>query len=249
MMGATHETEITIAQLCATVLKRKPNTVRMAWSRNGLANWDVRRVVTPDELRVITEYYSTLPAPSGKPGKPAPLPIQVRPPAPDPTPAGDTSPAPPPAPSNEAQAVITESATPRWLKIVLLGVATVIPTAASVKNMYLTAMQVSEDHVTAFFYTALLAATPISFAIAGVKRLWAILVAVLLITFEVFCNTTRIYDGLISGAHGNPVRFLGTVTDIFNTGTHGTALGIGSFIGIMIAAAQFSSLFSLKKII
>ena len=240
-MGMNNE-PITIAHLCANVLKRKPNAVRMAWKRAHLTNFDQRRTVTPEELRTIMEYYSGKPVPE-MPAKPSPDEIPAKPIVVARQPVRQTR---------------TEGGIALFLKRAfrpaLLILAILLPTAASLKNMYLTTVQISEDH-TAVFYTGLIATTPLILTITGISRWWAALVTVVLIAAEVFCNMTRIYYGLMYGSNisphttPSPVRFLGTVTEIFNTGSAGTAIAIGFFAGLMIAAVQFTALFSLKKII
>ena len=233
--------QITIAHLCANVLKRKPNAVRMAWKRAHLTNFDQRRTVTPEELRTIMEYYSGRPVPE-MPSKP----IQ------------DEIPAKPIVVVRQSAKQLKPEggiALPlkRAFRPALLILAILLPTAASLKNMYLTTVQISEDHYTAVFYTGLIAATPLILAITGISRWWAAVVTVVLIAAEVFCNMTRIYYGLMYGSNvsphttPSPVRFLGTVTEIFNTGSAGTAIAIGLFAGVMIAAVQFTALFSLKN--
>ena len=162
-MGMNNE-QITIAHLCANVLKRKPNTVRMAWKRAHLANFDQRRTVTPDELRVIMAYYSESPAPkpNGQPkpknpeGEAAKPIVVARQPVKQPKPEGGI-------------ALFLK----RAFRPALLILAILLPTAASLKNMYLTTVQISEDHYTAVFYTGLIAATPLILAITGISRWWA----------------------------------------------------------------------------
>lgn len=232
----------TIGGYCAEVWKRAPNTVRMAWARKGLTDFNQKRVPTPHEVQVMTAYYNSLPElPGGKTPtrKPEGLPIKVSPPAPVPD-----RPTPPPA-----QPVIQK----RLLDInvnykpIILGLIFLAPTAASVQNINEITMEMA-GWKTAVLYTVLISLTPIGFVISGVRRWYTFPVAGLLILYEIFCNMTAIYRGLIT-LNGTPVPFLGTVTEIFNTGTYGTALFLGAFVGLMLAAVQFTSLFSIKKLL
>lgn len=236
----------TIGEYCAEVWKRTPNTVRMAWSRKGLTDFNQKRLPTPYEVQVMTEYYGSLPdRPGGKvpARKPEGLPIKVSPPPPAPAPVPDR-PTPPPA-----QPVIQK----RLLdinvnyKLVILGLIFLAPTAASVQNINEITMEMAGLQ-TAVLYTVLISVTPVGFAISGVTRWYVFLVAGLLLSYEIFCNMTAIYRGLIT-LNGTPVPFLGTVTEIFNTGTYGTALFLGAFVGLMLAAVQFTALFSIKKLL
>ena len=239
----------TIGQYCAQEWKRTPNTVRMAWSRNGLTDFNQKRVPTPHEVHVMTAYYNSLPElPGGKvpARKPEGLPIKVSPPLPAPAPA--------PVPDQPTSTPSQPASTKRLLdinvnyKLVILCLIFFAPTAASVQNINEITMEMA-GWKTAVLYTVLISFTPIGFVISGVKRWYTFPVAGLLILYEIFCNVTAIYRGLMQGPHGNPVRFLGTVTEIFNTGTYGTALFLGAFVGVMLAAVQFTSLFSIKKLL
>jgi hypothetical protein len=115
--------------------------------------------------------------------------------------------------------------------------------------MYAVTFQITGSLVKSGLLTAMLSFTALGFVAAGVRSWYSILLAVLLIVYETFSNTTAIYDGLMGGAKANPTRFLGVVTDIFNCGSYGAALSIGAVIGILIAAVQLASLYELKKTI
>jgi len=132
-----------------------------------------------------------------------------------------------------------------WVFLALLAV----PTIASMGNMYAVNFQITGSLVKSGLLTAMLSFTALGFVAAGVRSWYSILLAVLLIVYEMFCNTTAIYDGLMGGTKGNPTRFLGVVTDIFNCGSYGAAITIGVVIGILIAAVQLASLYELKKTI
>ena len=130
----------------------------------------------------------------------------------------------------------------------LLIALMIAPTAASVENMYSVTFSLSASAHSAVFLTAVLSVSALGFVVAGVRNWYTVGLAALLIAYESFCNLTRIYGGLMGNGHtGNPTRFLGTVTDIFNTGTHGTAIFLGAFTAFFIAAVQYAAVFELNR--
>lgn len=134
-----------------------------------------------------------------------------------------------------------------WRTPLLVGLM-IAPTAASVENMYSVTFSLSASAHSAIFLTAVLSVSALGFVVAGVRNWYTVGLAALLIAYESFCNLTRIYGGLMgNGSTGNPTRFLGTVTDIFNTGTHGTAIFLGAFTAFFIAAVQYAAVFELNK--
>lgn len=129
----------------------------------------------------------------------------------------------------------------------ILGFLLVAPTAASVTNMYDVSYSITQEAVTAGLYTTVLALTAMGLTIAGVKSWVTVGLSLILIGYESFCNLSRLYFGLMGGVKGNPTRFLGTVTDLFDTGSHGTALAIAGFSALMLAAVQYAAIFELQK--
>lgn len=159
---------------------------------------------------------------------PAPIPIH------QPAPAVENTPAP-------------GRAKFAWRTPLLIGLM-IAPTAASVENMYSVTFSLSASAHSAIFLTAVLSVSALGFVVAGVRNWYTVGLAALLIAYESFCNLTRIYGGLMGNGHtGNPTRFLGTVTDIFGTGTHGTAIFLGAFTAFFIAAVQYAAVFELNK--
>lgn len=129
----------------------------------------------------------------------------------------------------------------------ILGILLVAPTAASVSNMYHVSHQITQEAFTAWLYTVVLSASALGFTIAGVRSWITYFLSAVLIGFETFCNLSRLYYGLMGGVEGNPTRFLGTVTEIFSSGSHGTALAIAAFSALMLAAVQYAAIFELNK--
>lgn len=134
-----------------------------------------------------------------------------------------------------------------WQKF-LLVLLLLAPTAASVNNMLHITEALAGNYFDAVLLTVVLSASALGLVLAGVRDRWTLLLAVVLIAFESFCNLTRIYGGLMGvGTTGNPTRFLGLVTDIFNTGSHGTAIALGCFTALFIAAVQYAAVFQLNQ--
>lgn len=152
----------------------------------------------------------------------------------------------PPAPVDDAT-MKPARANFAWRTPLLIGLM-IAPTAASVENMYSVTFSLSASAHSAIFLTAVLSVSALGFVVAGVRNWYTVGLAALLIAYESFCNLTRIYGGLMGNGHtGNPTRFLGTVTDIFGTGTHGTAIFLGAFTAFFIAAVQYAAVFELNK--
>jgi len=123
----------------------------------------------------------------------------------------------------------------------------VAPTAASVTNMYHVTGEITAEPITAALYTIVLSVTALGFTLAGTSSWLTAILSFLLIGYEAFCNLSRLYYGLMGGVCGNPTRFLGTVTDIFHSGSHGTAIAIAGFSAAMLAAVQYTAIFEINK--
>lgn len=150
----------------------------------------------------------------------------------------------PTTPGGEAPPARQGWAMREWILLLLIAA----PTAASVRNMYSVTWQLSEYGIDATLLTAVLSISPLGFVLAGVRRWWAVWLTVLLIMFESFCNMTRVYGGLMGvWKNGNPTRFLGLVTDIFNSGSHATAIILGAWGALFLAAVQYAALFELNR--
>lgn len=138
---------------------------------------------------------------------------------------------------------------PRYRRALLVALL-IAPTVASVRNMFNVTAHLSESLIDAGLLTAVLSLSALGFIAAGVRRGWSLPLAILLIAFESFCNLVSIYGGLLSVGtkqYGVPTRFLGLVTDVFNSGTHGTALFLACVTAFFIAAVQYAAVFELNK--
>lgn len=123
-----------------------------------------------------------------------------------------------------------------------------IPAVASVQNMYSVTGDIAAHLSTAILLTGLFSATPFLFVLAGMRTDWTKALTGLMIAYECFCNGTRIYGGLTGFGHGDyPTRFLGLVTDIFDTGTYATAKFLAATMAVMAAAVFYTAYYELNK--
>lgn len=135
---------------------------------------------------------------------------------------------------------------PNVRNAVLVGLL-LAPTAASVTNMFAVSESITGEPVTALLYTIVLACSALGFTVVGSRSWITVSLSLALIGYESFCNLSRLYFGLMGGVKGNPTRFLGTVTNLFDSGSHGTALAIAGFSALMLAAVQYAAIFELQK--
>lgn len=120
------------------------------------------------------------------------------------------------------------------------------------QNMYaVTGELFAENRVASLTLTGLLCLSPFVFALCGMVSGQIKVLIVALGIFEAFCNIARIYGGLTNfdnpKAMGWPTRFLGLVSDIFGTGTYGTALALSFLLSGLIFWLFYTALFGLKK--
>ena len=121
-----------------------------------------------------------------------------------------------------------------------------IPTAVSVGNIYSVSISIMQGEIEAILLTAVMSAMGPFLLWLDSKSRTVFALALGLIAFEAFANVARIYYGLM-GSGGNPVRFVGTVTEIFNSGTHYTALALAFITSLFIGFVQFVGVNGLKK--
>lgn len=126
---------------------------------------------------------------------------------------------------------------PAWLWLPLFAAS-----IACFRNMWLICLHLSGgDKLSALVLTLLFSGSAMCFILAKSTGKAAQVVMWSLILFECFCNTTGVYYGLL-GKTGVPTPFLGVVTDIFNSGTHGTAIALGAIMALIIGAVQVVSI-------
>lgn len=153
---------------------------------------------------------------------------------------------PAPEPEPEEEQWVKEQDRPFYRRAILIALL-IAPTAASVSNMYSVTGEITGEPITAALYTVILSVSALGFTLSGVRSWVTVLLSVILIAYESFCNLTRLYYGLMGGVNGNPTRFLGTVTELFNSGSYGTAVLIAGFSALMLAAVQYTAIFEIQK--
>lgn len=153
---------------------------------------------------------------------------------------------PAPEPEPEEETWTQEQERPFYRRAILIALL-IAPTAASVSNMYSVTGEITGEPITAALYTVILSVSALGFTLSGVRSWVTVLLSVILIAYESFCNLTRLYYGLMGGVNGNPTRFLGTVTELFNSGSYGTAVLIAGFSALMLAAVQYTAIFEIQK--
>lgn len=114
-------------------------------------------------------------------------------------------------------------------------------TIASVNNMHLIFYHITNGEAfTSWVFTVVFAGSAFCFIASGSTWMPIQIVTWFTIGFEAFCNLTGVYYGML-GKTGVPTQFLGMVTDIFSTGTHYTAIALGTFMALIIASVQVVS--------
>lgn len=223
-MGATMA-KITVKEWCE-IFEVSPDAVRMAFPKIGLSDFAKKRELSPAEIEMLEQYPFRTKNKRVRESKPGGAGGRI---------------------SSSRSGSRPSGKKWGWRQVLLLALL-IAPTAASVGNMHHITAALTGSEFDSWLLTVVLATSAIGFVIAGIRSRWSIALAVLLILFESFCNLTRIYGGLMGvGSTWNPTRFLGLVTDIFNTGSHGTAIALGSFTAFFIAAVQYAAVFELNK--
>lgn len=131
-------------------------------------------------------------------------------------------------------------------KRLLFLLVVAIPTAVSVGNIYSVSLSIMQGEIEAGLLTAVMSAMGPFLLWLDSKSKTVFALALGLIAFEAFANVARIYYGLM-GSGANPVRFVGTVCEIFNSGTHGTALMLAIITSLFIGFVQYVGVNGLKK--
>ena len=123
-----------------------------------------------------------------------------------------------------------------------------IPAAASLQNMHRVTFDIAGHEFAAVLLTGLFSASPFLFVLAGLKNRLTVALVACLVLYEAFCNFTRIYGGLTGfGLRGMPTRFLGLVTDVFNSGTHQTAVVLAVIMSLLAASVFYAAYNELRK--
>ena len=122
----------------------------------------------------------------------------------------------------------------------------IAPTVASVRNIWIVCMSVMGEWIGATALTAVLCSTGIALTYIGVRSRFAVVLVIAVMAFETLANVTTIFSGLFD-ANGLPLKFLGTVTTICNSGTHITAIVLAVFAAVLLVGTQLAAIFELQK--
>ena len=133
------------------------------------------------------------------------------------------------------------------MRTVLLGLLLIAPTVASVQNIAHVSEEIMGDAVGAISLTVVLSLTSLGFILAKVKRWYTYVLTFALIAFEAFANLTRIFAGLMDGGKYGTSEFLGRVCEVFESGSHYTAITIGTFTALLLAATQYATIYEINK--
>ena len=211
----------TLSQICEKH-GVKQSTARMRLAKHSIA-WQSNRVATEKDVAIICAK-SAVQAKS----EPAKQPKKNRE-------VMETKP---------AERVASPVKTRSWILYMLM----VIPAAASIQNIHGVTIDISRHESTAILLTALFSGAPFLFVLAGMKSLVTRGLTAALIGYECFCNLTRIFGWLTDfGGVGYPTRFLGLVTEVFNSGTHYTALALAALMSLLAASVFYVAYNELNK--
>lgn len=120
-------------------------------------------------------------------------------------------------------------------------------TVASVYNILRVSMEIA-DLLSAIVLTVVLSIAAVVFVATGIKTRFTRILVGLLIAFEGVCNLVRIYGGLTQWEKSIPTEFLGTVCQVFNSGTYETARFMGAVTALLIAGVQYGAIFEINKL-
>jgi len=239
MIGSAETSSRTIEEICAAA-DVKVGTVRKFLSRRGAVTpFDKSVPPTAEQLQ-----FSAVLRGEGSAQRSAAKGARQEPKQPKPRPnaAGAGR-----QPSEPVAATLAEGHNDTGMYLVMAATMVV-----SWQNMYaVTGELFAENRVASLTLTGLLCLSPFVFALCGMVSGQVKLLIIALGVFEAFCNIARIYGGLTNfdspKAMGWPTRFLGLVTDIFGSGTSGTALALSFLLSGLIFWLFYTALFGLKK--
>lgn len=215
---------------------KSPRAFQIAWRKARNANYDKNREVTADELQRITSYYSQISSPVRVSQKAVREKRVVE--------VGESKPIHTPAVEvNDSE---EEQETRPWYALPGLYFTLAASSIASIYNLLEVSFEISNG-VFAVVLTVVLSVAAVVFVASGVRHPFTRGLVIFLIAYEGLCNTVQIYGGLTQWEKGVPTVFLGTITDIFGSGTYATATVIGAFSAAMIAGVQYASIFEINK--
>jgi len=262
MSNAPDASGPTLAELCGND-PLKIEAMRKRWSRNIGTSFDRSRVPTQAEMSALypeTKGRTKAPPKENKPVVLAESKMEPETPQPDILPQPQPEPQPETEkpkditpdvkaeikPETETQSETTRKRTTGQTGI--LYVCMLVPAIASVQNMWAVTSDISGHISMSVLLTSLFSAFPFAMTLAGVSTKAGRALVGVMIVYEAFCNFMRIYGGLTGfGKDGYPTRFLGIVTEVFNTGTYPTAIVLAFIMAALCAGVFYVSFNELKK--
>jgi len=208
--------------------------VKSTFHRNGMSTGK-HTVLTVEMLAVLSGQKPAAATPKPRVLKPR---IQHQP-------KPDAEPKAKPQPKEKPETKPQTAKEPAFATAILWAIVAA-PTVASGNNIVRVCMSIMGERVGGLTLAAVICLTSMALTYVGMRSGLARWLIWFVLAFETLANITTIYDGLMGGV-GNPTRFLGVVTTICNSGTHGTAIVLALFAALLLAGAQFAGLFELKK--
>jgi len=225
--------EQTIADLCGQ-FNKKVETVRRTWSRKIGGQFDRTAIPTPEQVAILFPV-SAVPVISKK-EKTAK------------------------AKAVGAKQVKVAKAIAAWLaqkftaRQVVLLIAFILPTLATMSNTINVAHSMSGSALTGLAIMGVVSATPLLFLFAGKTTNWAIPVVLFALAFEAFCNAASIFRSVmgdmaysLTTVSGKPTAFLDMVATFTGRDHQDVATVISLTAAMLIGSVQVISLYELKK--
>ena len=139
-------------------------------------------------------------------------------------------------------------------RVVILVVALLTPTLASISNTFLVSHALSNSASTAALITGVASTTSLLFLWAGVRGVGAWFVVAATLGFEAFCNACSVFKSVmgtmaysLTTVSGKPSDFLDMVANFTGKDHQDVGTGIAIFTALMICGAQVSAIYELKK--
>lgn len=211
------------------------------WKRNFGYAFNARRICTPDEVLQVEALYS------GNTVRPLRERVANE--------EGDKNKVENP-PSNVAAGFLEspKEAAKIDFKRLSLFAAFAAPTVASVSTTFMVSHAMSGNATTSTAITLVASSTSLLFLWAGVRSVGSILVVLLTLGFEGFCNAASVFKWLmgdlaysLTTVSGKPSEFLAMVANFTGSDHQDVATWMAIITAVMICSAQVSSLYELKK--
>lgn len=216
----------------------KERAFQTMWKRTFDYSFRANEICTADEVAVMEMKYA------GK--KTMERAIAVRSKA-GKTPAAKVEPVLP-------SSIVEVKENPSKMRVVILVVALLTPTLASISNTFLVSHALSNSASTAALITGVASTTSLLFLWAGVRGIGAWFVVAATLGFEAFCNACSVFKSVmgtmaysLTTVSGKPSDFLDMVANFTGKDHQDVGTGIAIFTALMICGAQVSAIYELKK--